>query len=160
VNSNKNLSVTQYTKDEKTIFLLQMVKGALIGICSILPGVSGGVLAVVFGIYKPLMAFLAHPIARLKQCIPLLPVLVGCLAGVLLLSKAIGVLLERCQVPMLCVFAGLMVRSIPSLYIEARDKSRSHHEWIYAAVATILAAAWLFIFVKDGFHQPSFTTWW
>ena len=76
--------------------LFQMVKGALIGVCSILPGVSGGVLAVIFGVYKPLMSFFAHPITRMKKSIPLLlPVLIGCLAGVMLISKAIGVLLTR-----------------------------------------------------------------
>ena len=139
---------------------LQMLKGALIGVCSILPGVSGGVLAVIFGIYKPLMSFLAHPITKMKQSLPLLPVLIGCFAGILLLSKAMGALLERWQVPVFCVFAGLMVRSIPSLYQDARRKKRPRHAWIYMTVAAILAAAWLFLFAKDGSYQPSLTAWW
>ena len=42
-------------------FLLLCVQGAIVGTGAILPGVSGGVLRVAFGIYEPLMALLAHP---------------------------------------------------------------------------------------------------
>lgn len=141
--------------------LFQMVKGALIGVCSILPGVSGGVLAVIFGVYKPLMSFFAHPITRMKKSIPLLlPVLIGCLAGVMLISKAIGVLLTRWETPVLCVFAGLMVKSVPSLYRDAGHKGRPRHAWMYVTAAGILASAWLFLFSQNGSYLPSFTAWW
>ena len=40
---------------------VNICKGAAIGVGAILPGISGGVLCVVFGIYKPMMSFLAHP---------------------------------------------------------------------------------------------------
>ena len=40
--------------------LLRFLQGALIGTGAILPGISGGVLCVAFGIYEPMMAFLSH----------------------------------------------------------------------------------------------------
>ena len=41
---------------------VKIIQGALIGAGGVLPGVSGGVLAVLFGVYKPLMRLLAHPL--------------------------------------------------------------------------------------------------
>lgn len=41
--------------------LLYAVKGAIVGVGAILPGISGGVLCVAFGIYKPIMDLLTHP---------------------------------------------------------------------------------------------------
>ena len=40
--------------------LLHLLQGALIGLGAVLPGISGGVLSVVFGVYKPLMELLSE----------------------------------------------------------------------------------------------------
>ena len=53
-------------------WIVKMIQGALIGAGGVLPGVSGGVLAVLFGVYKPLMRLLAHPIKELKNSAKLL----------------------------------------------------------------------------------------
>ena len=47
-------------------WLRDLLCGILIGAGAILPGVSGGVLAVVFDIYRPFMEVLTHP----KTAIP------------------------------------------------------------------------------------------
>lgn len=44
--------------------IMRIVQGIIIGAGAILPGISGGVLAVVFGIYRPAMELLTHPSAR------------------------------------------------------------------------------------------------
>ena len=60
------------------LFLFRVIQGALIGGGAILPGVSGGVLAVVFGIYQPMMAFLSRPLATFKTHWKLfVPVILG-----------------------------------------------------------------------------------
>ena len=48
-------------KEERARWLRDMLCGALIGAGAILPGVSGGVLAVIFDVYRPLMETLTHP---------------------------------------------------------------------------------------------------
>ena len=64
-------------------WLLRLLQGALIGVGAILPGVSGGVLCVLFGIYQPMMALLAHPISSFKAHFQLfIPVILGAGAGV------------------------------------------------------------------------------
>ena len=41
--------------------ILRVLQGILIGVGAVLPGISGGVLCVVFGIYKPVMELLGRP---------------------------------------------------------------------------------------------------
>ncbi len=48
-------------KRRRAHWLRDFLCGALIGAGAILPGVSGGVLAVVFGIYRPFMEVLTRP---------------------------------------------------------------------------------------------------
>ena len=43
-------------------FLFRIIQGALIGLGAVLPGISGGVLGVIFGIYKPIMELLSNPL--------------------------------------------------------------------------------------------------
>ena len=66
----KNFSVFSY--------LFKILKGALVGLGAVLPGISGGVLCVVFGIYKTIMEFLADPFRKFKTHFPkLLPYGIG-----------------------------------------------------------------------------------
>ena len=66
------------TKTQPDNFILRVIQGAIIGAGAILPGISGGVLAVVFGIYRPMMETLTHPMAGLKQYWRLfLPIAIG-----------------------------------------------------------------------------------
>ena len=71
-------------------WILRMGKGILIGTGFILPGVSGGALAAVFGIYRPMISFLAHPSRDfLRQALFFLPVGLGGLGGVFFLSHGV-----------------------------------------------------------------------
>lgn len=62
--------------------LVYVLQGALIGLGAVLPGISGGVLSVLFGVYKPLMEFLANPVSCFKSHVPrLLPYILGYVIG-------------------------------------------------------------------------------
>ena len=64
--------------------LVRIIQGVIIGAGAILPGISGGVLAVVFGIYRPMMEVLTHPKSALARYLPmLLSVGIGWLIGFL-----------------------------------------------------------------------------
>ena len=47
--------------------VLYMIQGAIVGVGAILPGVSGGVLCVAFGIYEPMMELLTNPKDTIKK---------------------------------------------------------------------------------------------
>ena len=65
-------------------FIFRVFQGALIGLGAVLPGISGGVLSVIFGIYKPIMELISNPFANFKTHVPkLFPVILGGAIGFL-----------------------------------------------------------------------------
>ena len=81
-------------------FLLQLLQGALIGLGAVLPGISGGVLSVVFGIYKPLMELISNPKSTLKTHLPVLfPYLLGSAVGFLGIASLLAFFLEKYPAP-------------------------------------------------------------
>jgi len=78
------------TPANTTDWLLRMLKGVLIGIGAILPGMSGGVLAVVFGIYEPMVRFLANVFHKFWQNVFFfLPIGIGGMLGVVGFSAVV-----------------------------------------------------------------------
>ena len=70
-----------------TDWLLRFVKGIFIGSGFILPGVSGGALAAVFGVYERIISFLAHLTRDFKKNVRFfIPLGLGGIAGVFLFS--------------------------------------------------------------------------
>lgn len=112
-------------KDAK-LFVRRLLQGALVGSGAILPGVSGGVLCVTFGLYKPLMALLAHPRKNLPRYFKLLlPVAIGILLGFWGLSGLISGLFAAAAEPAAALFAGLILGTLPGLYREAGEQGRT-----------------------------------
>ena len=67
--------------------LLRLIHGAIIGLGAVLPGISGGVLCVVFGVYKPIMELLSHPFKAIKKhAKTLIPVVIGIAIGFVAIS--------------------------------------------------------------------------
>ncbi|MEG0752040.1 MAG: DUF368 domain-containing protein [Oscillospiraceae bacterium] len=122
-------------------FIIDVCKGAAIGVGAILPGISGGVLCVVFGIYRPMMEFLSHPFVAFKKYRwMLLPVFIGLGIGFLGLARLVDILFRYSQTPAVWLFIGLIVGTIPSLYRTAGEQGRTKGSW---AVLVICFAAFL-----------------
>lgn len=116
-----------------------IICGILIGAGAILPGLSGGVLCVAFGIYKPMMELLSHPKAALKKHIKMfIPVGIGFVAGFFLFSKIIVVLFETSQLYTTWLFIGLIIGTVPSLFKQAGIKGRNYLSWIWFGVGFIV----------------------
>ena len=85
--------------------VLRVLQGMLIGVGAVLPGISGGVLCVVFGIYKPVMELLSNPFRKFKTHVPkLLPVIVGAILGFLGVAKVLAFFLEKYPDQSVCLF--------------------------------------------------------
>lgn len=116
--------------------LLRLAQGALIGLGAVLPGVSGGVLCVIFGLYQPVMALLSHPIRAFRQQARLLlPVVAGIALGFLGVAKVLGFLLARYPDPSVCLFVGLIGGMLPSLLRQAGEQGRGPAAWMALGVA-------------------------
>ncbi len=132
-------------KDKNAIlgFLFKILAGAIIGVGAVLPGVSGGVLCVVFGIYPLVMELLSHPFKDLKRkLLALYPYLIGIALGFLGIARVLEILLTRFEAPSVCVFVGLVAGMLPSLFVSAgRGKARalSYVALIFSCVAVLTA---------------------
>ena len=116
-------------------WLRDLLCGVLIGAGAILPGVSGGVLAVVFDIYRPFMEVLTHP----REAIPkywrwFLPIGLGCAIGFLGFAKGIAAAIDVSRTVTTWLFIGLIVGTVPSLFREAGKEGRSIGSWVSMAV--------------------------
>ncbi len=123
-------------------WLTRLVKGILVGIGFILPGLSGGVLAVIFRIYDPIIRFLAKPQHRfLKNVLYFIPVGIGASIGVVLFSVVVDAAFGRFAAQFICLFIGFVVGTFPSLFRQAGRQGRRPLHW------GILAASGVVIFV-------------
>ena len=124
--------------------LFHVLQGALVGIGAVLPGISGGVLCVVFGIYKIIMEFLADPFKNLKTHLPILiPYGIGGVIGFLGIAKVLSVLLDKYPAPSICVFIGIIAGMLPSIFREAGEQGRNKNSFIAMAGAMMAIFALL-----------------
>lgn len=98
-------------------FLLDIVRGIVIGIANIIPGVSGGTMMVTMGIYDKLLGSITGLFKQFKKSIKtLLPYFIGMAVGIgafsFLLTK---VLLVKFPLPTAFAFIGLIAGGIPVL---------------------------------------------
>lgn len=140
-------------------WLKQIIKGIIIALGFILPGISGGVLAAILGIYERMIAFLAHPFKDFKDnVLYFIPVAIGMLLGIGLFSFPIEYLLENFQVYVLWSFAGAIIGTVPSLVKEStRESDRDKIDLIWFWATFVISGLGLFAlnFVV-GTLNPSF----
>ena len=122
--------------------IFRIVQGALIGLGAVLPGISGGVLSVIFGIYKPIMELLSNPFKNFKTHVPkLIPVFLGGVIGFLGVANILSFFLEKYPDPSVCVFIGLITGMLPSLFREAGEQGRTKGSYISLIVCMCLIFA-------------------
>lgn len=116
-------------------FIFRIIQGSLIGLGAVLPGISGGVLSVIFGIYKPIMELLSNPFKNFRTHVPkLIPVFIGGVIGFLGVANILAFFLNRYPDPSVCLFIGLIAGMLPSLFREAGEQGRSKGSWISLVV--------------------------
>ena len=135
--------------------ILHLVQGIIVGVGAILPGISGGVLCVAFGIYEPMMELFTHPIQTLKKQYKLfIPFGVGCAVGFVLLAKAVEVFFEKCPTTALMLFFGLICGTIPGI-IKSSENSDKKASWTPFVIT--LALAYLFFNVLENSGRATLT---
>lgn len=142
-------------------WLIRFIKGIFIGSGFILPGVSGGALAAVFGVYEKIISFLAHITKNFKEnFLFLLPLGLGGITGVFIFSFVLSYFLEVYEVQILWLFIGCIVGTIPTLWKQAGIKGREKRHLITMSV-TFIAMMFFMYFGESLFsHIPqNFFTW-
>ena len=107
-------------------FLSRIFKGLVVGVANIIPGVSGGTMAVVMGIYDKLISAVSDLRKDFKNSVLyLFPIGLGAVLGIVLFSHLIKFLLGSYPMPTNFFFLGLILGSIPMIYRRA-SKERFH----------------------------------
>ena len=100
---------------------MDIIKGILIGIANIIPGVSGGTMAVSLGIYDKLISSISNLLKDWKKSlVTLLPIILGCGIGIVGFTYAIEYLLSHHTFVTCMAFVGLILGGIPILLISLK----------------------------------------
>ena len=129
--------------------LLYIIQGAIVGVGAILPGVSGGVLCVAFGIYEPMMELLTRPVQAIKKYYKLfIPVGIGWGGGFVLLARVVEWFFSVSAPAALLLFFGLICGTLPQLFktSELSDSKKSWTPFILSLALSFL----LLHFLENG----------
>ncbi len=97
--------------------------GAAIGVAMIIPGVSGGTIAVLFKVYDRLINAISDLRRDFKNSFMfLLPIVIGALLGIAALYFPLKYAIQYAPIPTILLFAGLMLGSCPKLFKDTLKK--------------------------------------
>ena len=128
-------------------WFLDVLKGMVIGLANVIPGVSGGTMMVSMGIYDKVISSISHLFSRFRQSVKALwPLAVGMVLGIVGLSFLITFLFERFPLPTNTAFVGLILGGVPMLLPHLKNSGKKMNKPL-GAVLFILAFA-LIIWMK------------
>jgi putative membrane protein len=138
MNENDKLANTNTKSSPIVDWLIRLIKGVLVGIGAIVPGLSGGVLAVVFGIYEPMLRFLANLRVKFVENVRyFLPIGIGGVLGVVAFSAVVDYAFTNYAAQFTWLFIGFISGTFPSLLKTSGKEGRKPWHWlIMAAMAT------------------------
>ena len=103
-------------------FLVDLIKGVFVGIANVIPGVSGGTMAVSFGIYDKLLNAISSLLKSFKKSfLTLLPIILGMVIGIVGFTYIIPWLLANFPFATSCAFTGLIIGGIPAILRSLKD---------------------------------------
>lgn len=141
----------------------RLLKGTAVGVGAILPGLSGGVLAVIFKLYDPLIRFLANMRRNfVKNVLFFIPVGIGVMLGIVGFSVLVEAAFGKYAAQFTCLFIGFVIGTFPSLYRQAGKKGRTATHLIIMAVAAAAIFAIMLVGGQSGelLHvEPSIPVW-
>ena len=116
--------------------LTLVIKGFLIGVANIIPGVSGGTLAITLGIYEKLIGAISHFFKNLKENMKfIIPIGIGAVLSILLLSRVISFCLDKYTLATILFFIGLILGGIPLL----NKKIKGHYKNVSNIIIFLLS---------------------
>lgn len=129
--------------------IIKIIKGGLIGMGNILPGISGSMIAVILNIYQDLIealnALFKHPFKAIKS---VWEYAVGVVIGIVLGLVVVSYLLDIAPLPVTLLFIGFIVGAIPTLYKQFHGtKIKWHHVLVFLVSAILML---LVLLVKEN----------
>lgn len=131
--------------------MYNFLKGIIVGIGGIAPGLSGSVLLVILGLYQKTITAIGTLFKNFKQNIKfLIPLVLGFGVGILIFSKVVDFLLANFEMYTRYAFLGLVIGTIPLFYKEVKKEGFDKKYYILMLIGAIVGFA-LFSFNKNLF---------
>ena len=130
-------------------FIFEIIKGIFIGVANIIPGVSGGTMAVSMGVYDKLIGSINRIFKEFKKSfLTLLPLAIGMVVGIGAFSFILPYSLTHYAFPTCMCFAGLIVGGIPEIINNTSDALKKENKklnpvHIIAFLLLIAFAVWM-----------------
>ena len=129
--------------------LVLVIKGMIIGLANVIPGVSGGTLMITLGLYEKIINAISHFFKNFKENLKfIIPLGIGLVLAVLLFSKIIGASLDKYPFPTTLLFIGLILGGLPLLWKKVNTKKKSFSNWFIFAITFMLVTT--FAFLKEN----------
>ena len=133
--------------------LILFIKGILLGVAFVIPGVSGGTLAVLLGIYEQLIEAASNfykSIANFKKYFMyLLPIALGIIFSVAVFAKLIKFGLDKAPIITILIFLGMIIGGIPALVRNVKGTKINLKDMTLMLVGLIIVISML-IFHKSN----------
>lgn len=135
-------------KKIKDNFIL-FIKGFIMGIANVIPGVSGGTLAVILGVFKDFVGSISNIFKSFtKSVLFLLPIVLGMGVAVVASSKLIETCLNYYPLATILFFVGLILGGVPILFNKIKREMKSIPNYIIFII--MFSFILLFTFVISG----------
>ena len=129
------------------------IKGIIVGIGGIAPGLSGSVLLVILGLYQKTINSIATLFKNFKKnIIFLLPIILGFIVGIFLFSKVINFMLINFEMYTRFSFLGLILGTIPLFYKKVKKKG-FNKKYFFLIIATTCIGLIIFKINKNIFPE-------
>ena len=129
--------------------ILLVLKGMIIGVANIIPGVSGGTLMITLGLYEQVIDTISHFFKNFKKNLKfIIPIAIGMVISILILSKLISHCLDKYPFPTTLFFIGLILGGIPLLWNRAKAAKYKWSNWLVFIITFGVVLA--FAFLKSG----------
>lgn len=127
-------------------FFKDFFKGILIGAGAILPGISSGVLCVIFGIYESLLNCVFNFFKNIKQNFKFLfPLVAGGLVGIIIFGNILKYLFFAYPIQIKFIFIGLILGSIPAIFKEGTSKEKFKPQYLIFTLFSLILGILLVI---------------
>ncbi len=132
-------------------YVIYFLKGIIVGIGGIAPGLSGSVMLIVLGLYERVIGAMGTLFKNFKRNLFfLVPLVLGFGVGVVFFSKAVDFMLQTYEFQTRYLFLGLVIGTVPLFYREV--KKRGFHKGFYILIGcALLAGIFLFSMNRNWF---------
>lgn len=143
--------VRELMSQKTKAFWKKILAGFILGVGGILPGVSGGILAVSMGLYRRMLeAVYTFFRAPKENFLYLLPLGVGGVIGLVSVAQVLEWLMGNYRMPVMYLFIGLVLGGVPSLYREGVGQGKFRPRYLAATGIGILFILLLSFIKADG----------